>query len=59
VFWVYPDGRLHDARSSHRDNVPKGIDHILEDEPDYRGFMRGSIVRLDENQLIVVYCRSP
>lgn len=57
VFWIYPDGRLHDARRSHRDNVPKGYEHILRDEPDYAGFLRGRIVRCDGHQLIVVYCR--
>src|SRR6478735_6506230 len=58
VFWIFPDGRLHDARRSHRDNVPKGYEHILRDEPDYCGFLRGRVVRLDGHQLIVVYCRS-
>jgi len=58
VFWIFPDGTLHDARNSHRDNVPKGFDHILKDGPDYCGFLRGRAVRLDGNQLIVVYCRS-
>ena len=58
VFWIYPDGRLHDAKRSHRDNVPKGYEHILQDEPDYGGFLRGRVVRLDGHQLIVVYCRS-
>ena len=57
VFWIFPDGRLHDARRSHRDNVPKGHEHILRDEPDYCGFLRGRVVRLDNSQLIVVYCR--
>lgn len=57
VFWIFPDGKLHDARRSHRDNVPKGYDHILRDEPDYCGFLRGRVVRLDGRQLIVVYCR--
>jgi len=58
VFWIFPNGRLHDARRSHRDNVPKGYEHILRDEPDYRGFLRGRVVRLSGYQLIVVYCRS-
>lgn len=60
VFWIFPDGRLHDARRSHRDNVPKGYEHILRDEPDYGGFLRGRVVRLppDGQQLIVIYCRS-
>jgi len=57
VFWIYPDGRLHDARRSHRDNVPRGHEHILKDEPDYCGFLRGRVVRLGDHQLIVVYCR--
>jgi hypothetical protein len=57
VFWIFPDGRLHDARRSHRDNVPKGYEYILKDEPDYGGFLRGRVVRLGEHQLIVVYCR--
>jgi hypothetical protein len=57
VFWIYPDGRLHDAKRSHRNNVPHGFEHILKDEPDYCGFLRGRIVRL-ERQLMVVYCRS-
>ncbi len=34
VFWIYPDGRLHDAKRSHRDTT-KGYAHILKDEPDY------------------------
>ncbi len=58
VFWIHPDGRLHDAHRSHRDNVPKGHEHILDDEPDYYGFLRGRIVRLNGHQIIVVYCRA-
>jgi hypothetical protein len=57
VFWIYPDGRLHDARRSHRDNVPRGFEHILKDEPDYCGFLRGRVVRHNTHQLIVIYCR--
>jgi hypothetical protein len=57
VFWIYPDGRLHDARRSHRDNVPRGYEEILDDEPDYGGFLRGRVASLGENQLVVVYCR--
>jgi hypothetical protein len=57
VFWIYPDGRLHDARRSHRDNVPRGYEEILDDEPDYGGFLRGRVASLSENQLVVVYCR--
>lgn len=58
VFWIFPDGRLHDAKRSHRDNVPRGFEHILRDEPDYGGFLRGRVVRLSGHQLVVVYCRS-
>ena len=57
VFWIYPDGRLHDARRAHRQNVPKGFEHILKDEPDYGGFLRGRVASLGEDQLVVVYCR--
>ena len=57
VFWIYPDGRLHDARRSHRDNVPRGYESIVDDEPDYGGLLRGRVASLGEDQLIVVYCR--
>lgn len=57
VFWVYPDGRLHDAKRSHRDNVPRGHEAILDDEPDYGGFLRGRVASQGGDQLVVVYCR--
>ena len=57
VFWIYPDGRLHDAKRSHRDNLPRGYEAILEDEPDYGGFLRGRVASLGDDSLIVVYCR--
>lgn len=57
VFWIYPDGRVHDARDSHRSHPPKGFEYIVEDEPDYGGFLRGRIVRYIDRQLIAVYCR--
>ena len=57
VFWIHPDGRLHDARDSHRAHPPRGFEHIVHDEPDYGGFLRGRVVRYDGWQLIVVYCR--
>jgi hypothetical protein len=57
VFWIYPDGRLHDARDAHARNVPKGHEHIVKDEPDYGGFLRGRVVSSRGMQLIVVYCR--
>jgi hypothetical protein len=57
VFWIYPDGRLFDARDAHMKNVPRGYEDILQDEPDYGGFLRGRVASLFENQLIVIYCR--
>jgi hypothetical protein len=57
VFWIYPDGRLHDARDAHARNVPRGYAHILDDEPDYGGFLRGRVVTSRGRQLVVVYCR--
>lgn len=58
VFWIFPDGRLHDAKQSHRDNVPRGYEGIEDDEPDYGGFLRGRVASFNGDQLIVVYCRT-
>lgn len=58
VFWIHPDGRLHDAKDAHAKNVPKGYEHIVHDEPDYGGFLRGRIASDANGQLIVVYCRA-
>lgn len=58
VFWIFPDGRLHDARDAHRSNVPRGYEHIIDDPPDYGGFLRGRVASADEHQLVVVYCRA-
>ena len=59
VFWIYPEGKLFDAKEAHRKNLPKGFEHILKDEPDYGGFLRGRVVRsVDGFQLVVVYCRA-
>jgi hypothetical protein len=57
VFWIAPDGKLLDARDSHLQNPPKGFEHILNDEPDYGGFLRGRVASWLDDQLIVVYCR--
>lgn len=57
VFWIDLEGCLLDARDSHLKNPPKGYEHILKDEPDYGGFLRGRVASLGENQLVVVYCR--
>ncbi len=56
VFWIYPDGRLFDARDAHKKNIPKGYDHIVNDAPNYGGFLRGRVATLGGHQLIVVYC---
>jgi hypothetical protein len=57
VFWVDPRGRLIDARGSHLRNPPPGHEHVVNEPPDYGGFLRGRVASLGENQLIVVYCR--
>lgn len=57
VFWIFPDGRLHDARDAHRHNVPRGYEHIVDDEPDYGGFLRGRVASDGDHQIVVVYCR--
>ncbi len=58
VFWIFPDGELFDARDAHRKNYPRGYQHILDDEPDYGGFLRGRLAtNYQGQQLLVVYCR--
>jgi hypothetical protein len=57
VFWIYPDGRLFDAKDAHIRNYPKGHQWILADEPDYGGFLRGRVATSVNGQVIVVYCR--
>ena len=57
VFWIYPDGRLFDAKDAHIRNYPKGHKWILDDEPDYGGFLRGRVATSINGQVIVVYCR--
>lgn len=57
VFWISPQGELHDARDSHLKNPPRGFEHIVHDEPDYGGWLRGRVASLLEDQLIAVYCR--
>ena len=57
VFWIFPDGRLHNARNSHLANVPRGFDWIVRDVPDYGGFLRGRVARYAGRQLVVIYCR--
>lgn len=59
VFWVFPDGTLFDAKDAHKQNVPKGYDFILKDEPHYGGFLRGRIARFFDDQIIVIYCEAP
>src|SRR5262249_62015666 len=42
---------------SDRDNPPRGHEPILDDEPDYGGFLRGRVASFGADQLVVVYCR--
>ena len=58
VFWIAPDGELLDAKDTHRKNPPENYEWILDDEPDYGGFLRGRIARRFERQLVVIYCRA-
>jgi hypothetical protein len=59
VFWIYPEGKLFDAKDAHRKHLPRGFEHILQDEPDYGGFLRGRVARnMEGEQLVVVYCRA-
>jgi hypothetical protein len=57
VFWIYPDGGLFDAKDAHIRNYPKGHKWILDDEPDYGGFLRGRVATSVNGQIVVVYCR--
>lgn len=57
VFWIAPEGRLLDARNSHRKHPPPGYVWILDDEPDYGGFLRGRVARWGNLQIVVIYCR--
>lgn len=57
VFWIAPDGELLNAGDAHRKNPPENYEWILDDEPDYDGFLRGRVARRFEHQLIVIYCR--
>ena len=57
VFWIDPGGRVHDARDSHRNNPPRGFAHVIDDPPDYGGFLRGRVASEGGDQLVVVYCR--
>ena len=57
VFWIYPEGRLFDAKDAHIRNYPKGFQWILDDKPDYGGFLRGRVATSINGQIVVVYCR--
>lgn len=57
VFWIAPEGRLYDARDAHRKHVPRGYEHILNDPPEYGGFLRGRVASDGPDRLVVVYCR--
>ena len=57
VFWISPEGNFIDARGAHLKNPPPGFDHILHDEPDYGGFLRGRVADYADQQFIAVYTR--
>jgi hypothetical protein len=57
AFLLGPAGKLFDVKDAHKKHQPRGYEHILDDEPDYCGFLRGRVARNFENQLIVVCCR--
>lgn len=57
VFWIFPNGTLFDAKDAHKKNIPRGYEYILNDEPDYGGFLRGRLASNFGPQLLVVYCR--
>ena len=44
-------------RDSHLKNPPRGFGHIVHDEPDYGGFLRGRVASQNSAQAVVVYCR--
>jgi hypothetical protein len=45
------------TEDSHLCKPPPGYEHIVHDEPDYGGFLRGRIASLGDAQPVVVYCR--
>ena len=57
VFWISPEGHFIDARGAHLKNPPQGFEHILHDEPDYGGFLRGRVADYADQQFIAVYTR--
>ena len=58
VFWISPEGQFLDARDGHLRNPPPGCAHILKDEPEYGGFLRGRVANYAGTVFVVVYCRA-
>lgn len=58
VFWITPQGAFLDARDGHIRNPPPGHRHILKDEPEYGGFLRGRVANYAGTFFLVVYCRA-
>lgn len=58
VFWIDPDGHFIDARDGHLRNPPPGSAHILRDEPEYGGFLRGRVANYAGSVFVAVYCRA-
>ena len=57
VFWISPEGSFIDARDAHLKNPPAGFEHIVHDEPDYGGFLRGRVAQYANQQFVAVYVR--
>jgi hypothetical protein len=58
VFWIIPQGDFSDARDGHIRNPSPGHSHILKDEPEYGGFLRGRVANYAGIVFVVVYCRA-
>ncbi len=58
VFWISPEGDFIDARDGHLRNPPPEHRHILKDEPEYGGFLRGRVANYAGTVFVVVYCRA-
>ncbi|MBK6609320.1 MAG: hypothetical protein IPG24_28525 [Leptospiraceae bacterium] len=52
---ISPNSTLYPKK--HFQKLTRGYEHIVDDEPDYGGFLRGRVASNFGPQLIVVYCR--
>ena len=60
IFWIFPDGRLHNADTRTTHGVvypPRGYEHIAADEPAFGSILRGRVAfSRGGSQLIAVSC---